>query len=59
MYPSGVLTHDQLVALAHRAQVAAHNGETGRLEAIALRLFLGLADHIGAERPDLLRLPPA
>lgn len=59
MYPFTVLTHDQLVTIAHRAQAAAHAGDTGRLEAATLRLFLGLADHIGAERPDLLRLPPA
>ena len=59
MYPFRVLTHDQLVTLAHQAQAAAHDRDAGRVEAAALKLLLGLADHIGAERPGLLRLPPA
>ena len=54
-----VLTHDQLVTIAQQARTAARDGDRARLEAVSLRLFQGLADHIGAERPRLLRISPA
>ena len=59
MYPFPTLNHDQLLTLAHKTQSAARDHDRDRLEADALRLFQALADHLGAERPDLLQVAPA
>ena len=58
MYPFTVRTHDQLLTLAYKTKAAAGDGDPRRLEAAALKLFQALANHIGAEHPDLLRLAP-
>lgn len=52
------LNHDALLTLARKTQAAAHDGDRERIEADVLHLYEALADHVGAERLDLLNLPP-
>jgi hypothetical protein len=52
------LTHEDLLTLARKTEAAARDGDRYRLETAALRLFEALIDHLGAERPALLQLPP-
>ncbi len=58
MYPFPPPSHAQLLDLAHEALEAAHDHDPGRVEAGALRLFEELTDHVLAERPAFLHLPP-
>ncbi len=51
-------THDELLTLARKVQAAAADRDADRLEAASLKLYDALLAHLGAERPDLLRLPP-
>ncbi len=51
-------THDELLTLARKMEAAAADGDQSRLEAATVKLFDALREHIGAERPDLRRLPP-
>jgi hemerythrin-like domain-containing protein len=52
------LNHEDLLTLARKTEAAARDGDRDRLETAALRLFEALLDHVGAERPALLQLPP-
>jgi hypothetical protein len=58
MEPFGVLDHDKLLTLAFKAQAAAHDGDSDRLEAGARKLFAALSEHVAAERASLRRVPP-
>lgn len=59
VFSNPVLDHDQLLTLAYKTQAAAHDHDGDRVEGHALRLFRALADHLDAERSDLLRVAPA
>lgn len=52
------LSHEALLTLARKTEAAARDGDRDRVEASALHLLDALIDHVGAERPALLRLPP-
>ena len=58
MYPFPTLSHNQLLDLAHQSVEAAQDHDPDRVEAEALRLFEALTDHVLAEGPALLYLPP-
>ena len=51
------LSHEELLTLARKTEMAAREGDRGRLEAAALGLREALLDHLDAERPALLQLP--
>jgi hypothetical protein len=51
-------THEELLTLARKVQAAASDGDSDRLERASLKLYDALLAHVGAERPDLVRLPP-
>jgi hypothetical protein len=51
-------THEELLTLARKVQAAAEDGDRDRLEGASLKLYDALLAHVGAERPDLRRLPP-
>jgi hypothetical protein len=50
--------HDALLTLARTSAAAARDDDRERLEAATLRLFEALVEHLAAERPDLVHLPP-
>lgn len=52
------LGHEELLTLTREARAAARDADPNRVQQDALRLFEALADHVGAERLDLLRVPP-
>lgn len=58
MYPFPVLDHDELLTLVYKTRAAAQDHDRDRLETRALQLFQALADHVAAERPDLLQVAP-
>ena len=58
MYPFPTLSHDQLLTLAYKTQGAARDHDRRRLEADTLHLFQALTDHVLAEQPGFLRIPP-
>lgn len=59
MYPFPTLSHTHLVNLAYRTAGAAHDHDPVRVGADALQLFVALTDHVLAERPAFLHIPPA
>jgi hypothetical protein len=58
MYPFPPLNHDQLLTLAHKTQGAARDHDRTRLEVETLHLFQALTDHVQAEHPAFLHIPP-
>lgn len=58
MYPFPVLNHDGLLRLAYGALDAANDHDPVRVGARTLELHVALTDHVLAERPALLHLPP-
>lgn len=57
VYQFPILSHDQLLELAHQTVEAAHDHDPDRVEADTLRLFEALSDHVLAEGPALFHLP--
>ncbi len=51
------LSHEELLTLARKTEMAAREGDRGRLEAATLGLREALLAHLAAERPALLQLP--
>ncbi len=58
MYPFPTLSHTQLLNLAYRTLVAAHDHDPVRVGSNSLQLFVALSDHVLAERPAFLHLAP-
>lgn len=58
MAQTAVHTHDELLTLARKLHAAATDGARDRVEAASLKLYDALVAHLGAEQPDLRRLPP-
>ncbi len=51
-------SHEELLTLARKLRAAAADGDPDRVEAASLKLHDALLAHLGAEQPDLRRLPP-
>ena len=51
-------SHEELLTLARKLRAAAADGDPDRVEAASLKLYDALLEHLGAEQPELRRLPP-